>query len=286
MQRIVLSRRARLAERRPLRSWSRWTAAVIASAVFHATVAAALWDWKPSDSIWLPAPQAGRASIALTASMTADAAPAPREANLIAPSAETPPPSPAPPEEQDRAPATLAAVEAAQPEAASLLLGPTEPVLVVVDDAATPVVAGGQSLRRVESIPAPPPLEAAAAQRPLERREFAAELAVPSTASIPSPGSVANDGVETDDPPQVVVNRPPVYPPEALAAGKTGRVVIRAEVAADGRVTKAQVHRSSGVVALDQAALAAVRDWRFAAAANPDNPPRRVNVPIDFVIRR
>jgi protein TonB len=93
------------------------------------------------------------------------------------------------------------------------------------------------------------------------------------------------EGVESDAPPQVIVNRPPVYPPDALAARQTGRVIVRAEVAADGHVLEARLHRSSGVASLDAAALTAVRGWRFSMAIEADAPPRPINVPIDFVIR-
>jgi protein TonB len=91
--------------------------------------------------------------------------------------------------------------------------------------------------------------------------------------------------VESDAPPQLVVNPPPVYPADALAAGRTGRVVIRANVAPAGHVLAVRVHRSSGVTSLDAAALDAVRGWRFSPAP-PGRPPRPVNVPIDFVIRQ
>jgi protein TonB len=55
----------------------------------------------------------------------------------------------------------------------------------------------------------------------------------------------------------------PDYPPEALAAGLTGRVVLRVAIDREGRVARARVYRSSGVPSLDASALTAVRRWRF-----------------------
>jgi protein TonB len=53
----------------------------------------------------------------------------------------------------------------------------------------------------------------------------------------------------------------PVYPPIAQAAGITGVVIIEAVIAQDGSVQEARVLRSAPL--LDQAALAAVRQWVY-----------------------
>jgi TonB family protein len=53
----------------------------------------------------------------------------------------------------------------------------------------------------------------------------------------------------------------PEYPPEAQRAGVQGVVILETVVGADGRVTDARVVRS--VPLLDEAALAAVRQWEF-----------------------
>jgi protein TonB len=268
------------------RAARRCTGALAVSLAIHAAVGAAIWRWTPDENIQLLTPQAGRASIALTASIAAQAEPSP-------PTFETAPlerDAPPQPEEPTEAPAqtlaALARVDATEPEASPRLFEPVEPVMVVTDDALTPVIVGGQAERRAVSRETPPPIIQAASAPSPARRQFDPTEALPSATSVPSPASQASEGVETDAPPQVVVNRPPVYPAEALAAGQTGRVVIRAAVNAAGRVQEARVHRSSGVAALDRSALEAVRGWRFTAAAEPAAPPRPVNVPIDFVIRR
>jgi protein TonB len=55
----------------------------------------------------------------------------------------------------------------------------------------------------------------------------------------------------------------PVYPPEAKARGVKGNVVLEIRVDADGKVTDVKVLRSVDA-ALDQAAVDAVRQWRYA----------------------
>lgn len=55
---------------------------------------------------------------------------------------------------------------------------------------------------------------------------------------------------------------PPAYPPLSRRLGETGKVVLRVELDATGRVSAAQVLTSSGSSRLDAAALAAVKAWR------------------------
>ena len=54
---------------------------------------------------------------------------------------------------------------------------------------------------------------------------------------------------------------PPIYPPEAKAAGITGTVVLQAVIGVKGLVTELQV--VSGPAALQQAAMDAVRNWQY-----------------------
>lgn len=61
--------------------------------------------------------------------------------------------------------------------------------------------------------------------------------------------------------PLKLVDVPPVYPPDAVAARITGVVTIEAVIDADGNVTSARVLK--GVPMLDDAALAAVRQWKY-----------------------
>jgi periplasmic protein TonB len=60
--------------------------------------------------------------------------------------------------------------------------------------------------------------------------------------------------------------QPPAYPPLSRRLGETGKVVLRVTLDEQGKVVKTTVDRSSGFSRLDEAALAAVRNWRCAPA--------------------
>lgn len=62
-------------------------------------------------------------------------------------------------------------------------------------------------------------------------------------------------------PPTKIVDVRPLYPPDALAAGIEGVVILETKVAVDGTVEEARVIKS--IPALDQAAIDAVKQWRF-----------------------
>jgi len=114
--------------------------------------------------------------------------------------------------------------------------------------------------------PAPPPTEPATEAPPVE-----AEPAPPSeVASSPSPlpGSCP----------------PPPYPRRAERLGWEGTVVLEIDVAADGTVADARIAESSGHGLLDEAALRAVRGWRFTPAkdAAGEPVPMGLRKPIEF----
>jgi protein TonB len=65
-------------------------------------------------------------------------------------------------------------------------------------------------------------------------------------------------------------NRVPTYPQEARAAGKTGMVVLKVVILADGRVADVQVLR--GEEPFVSAALAAVKTWKYTPAQYKGHP--------------
>jgi protein TonB len=102
------------------------------------------------------------------------------------------------------------------------------------------------------------------------------------------PPSPDDSGAQTDQLPRSLLNNPPPeYPYEELVAGVEGRVMIRAFVRVDGRVGELSIFTSSGSQRLDQAALAAVRIWRFEPARRRGQLiGRDVIIPVTFSIRR
>jgi len=54
----------------------------------------------------------------------------------------------------------------------------------------------------------------------------------------------------------------PIYPSDSRRFGEEGTVLIQVELNTDGQVDKAEVVNSSGYARLDNAALAAIKNWR------------------------
>jgi len=82
-------------------------------------------------------------------------------------------------------------------------------------------------------------------------------------AAAPMSGAV-NPGVPSA--PRLESYIRPIYPPGARLRGEEGNVTVRATVADSGKAQTAEVVRSSGHPALDQAAINAVRRARFIPA--------------------
>jgi TonB family protein len=81
--------------------------------------------------------------------------------------------------------------------------------------------------------------------------------------------------------PVVVV--PPVYPPRCLRMEIEGKVEVRVLVGENGRPQEVTLGKSSGDASLDDAAMEAVRRWRFEAARRNGVAVRVwASVPIEF----
>lgn len=75
-------------------------------------------------------------------------------------------------------------------------------------------------------------------------------------------------------------NLPPRYPPAALRRGQQGTVLLRVTCDEQGKVLAIEVVRSSGHPLLDEAAIDAVRQWRFR------NGPGHIEQPVEFRLER
>ena len=81
-------------------------------------------------------------------------------------------------------------------------------------------------------------------------------------------------------------NAKPPYPPLSRRMREEGRVILRVLVTAQGVAGRVEIRRSSGFSRLDQAALNAVRNWRFVPAKRGNTPIEMwYDVPIDFSLR-
>jgi TonB family protein len=100
-------------------------------------------------------------------------------------------------------------------------------------------------------------------------------------------GQGAPDGapqsIPYDQPPKLVHQTRPSYPPEAFAQGIQGVVVVDIAIDEEGRVAHAEMRES--IPALDAAALATIRAWRFAPAMLGGKPVATVvSAPLTFTI--
>jgi len=87
--------------------------------------------------------------------------------------------------------------------------------------------------------------------------------------------------------PMVIHNTPPLYPETARRSGWEGRVIVRAEVSADGLPVSVTLAKSSGYGILDQSALRAVKGWRFQPRTIGGVPMTgTVEVPVNFSLNR
>lgn len=86
--------------------------------------------------------------------------------------------------------------------------------------------------------------------------------------------------------PLTAENSPPDYPLLARKRGWEGTVVLAVRVLADGRIQGVEVQSSSSYGLLDDAALQAVRQWRFQPGTRGGQAvAMQVLVPVHFVLR-
>ena len=177
--------------------------------------------------------------------------------------------------------------------------------LEIVDDVQlSPQQAQGVSL------PAAAPREVSPepVSQSVVRSEVATNVPLPfeNVASTPTAAAQPSTGLTVTEPgvgtapmarpssgrilaPRILQKKDPVYPANATRQGLEGKVVLKIEVQVDGRAGEIIVVDSSGSEALDEAAVAAVRQWRFIPAREEDTgiPVRRfTTVPIVFEINR
>jgi protein TonB len=187
------------------------------------------------------------AAVPITVSLITPPAPVVREA----------PPKPIPPKPQRR-------VERPKP-------APITPIITAAPEAPTEVLAP----------PPPPPAPLAPIEIPAPVAAApTAERAAPIAAPAPAPLVPPNFNA-------AYLNNPaPAYPALSRRMGEEGRVLVRVHVSEDGTPTQVQLKTSSSHPRLDEAAVDAVRHWRFVPARRGDAPVAAwVLVPISFSLR-
>lgn len=131
--------------------------------------------------------------------------------------------------------------------------------------------------------PTPQPVEQPVAEHVLQQAPMPVIQAAP-----PAPETVVQPVAEPVLEPArfnaaYLNNPPPAYPFLARRRGTEGQVLVRAEVQADGSCSRVELKKTSGSELLDQAALEAVRKWRFVPAKKGSQAITAwVEVPITF----
>ena len=152
----------------------------------------------------------------------------------------------------------------APPEAKVEPVKPVEPVVV----APTPIV---------QTLAPPPPPVAATPTPPPPQAVIVAPKAAPAPATPVSAGDLSST---------MLSFKAPTYPVESRRRKEQGIVILNLLLGADGAVSEISVQKSSGFARLDQAALAAVKRWRWSPTLRGGLPMMvRGVVEIPFVLR-
>lgn len=99
-------------------------------------------------------------------------------------------------------------------------------------------------------------------------------------------GKNGNSGTASYTPASYAQTPHPVYPAAAKKAGTSGTVILSVSVDEGGRPVSVAKARSCGCAELDDAAIAAVRKWRFHPAKMNGQPvAARLQVPVRFALK-
>lgn len=131
--------------------------------------------------------------------------------------------------------------------------------------------------------------------KPLEPApQLAQETSVTNAAIVPTSVSAPAPTLEKAEP--LIVTEPnyranyatnprPTYPSIARNHGWQGKVALHVQVTVDGLAASVRIERSSGYEVLDEAALEAVKQWRFIPAKQGDKAiASSVVVPLSFTL--
>ena len=164
---------------------------------------------------------------------------------------------PAPLKQEVPPEATQQEAQQQTPPAAAPEDQPSLPTAPTVEEAGLPPPAkAATSPKRDEKPPTPQPAP------PPPKAQEAPVFDLAGTESEFN-ATVLGGGVLPASPDNRFRNRPPLYPQEAEMRGEHGAVVVVIHVSEAGLAAGVDVVESSGITSLDQAAVVAVRKWRF-----------------------
>lgn len=182
----------------------------------------------------------------------------------------------------------------AKPMMVSIIVPPSpEPEIVPIIEPPKPepkpIVKPKKVVEKILPIEKPVERLVEATTEPPKEEEIAkpeaAPVVVAETAKAPEKAEpVVEDKIE---PPKFGVsylnNPAPDYPALSRRQGEEGRVLMKVIVSAEGAAEEVQIEKSSGFDRLDNAAVSAVKRWRFIPAKKNNQPFRAgVLVPMKF----
>lgn len=220
---------------------------------------------------------------------------------LLEAPAETEAPGPAAPALETREERKPVATPPTQP-ALSISRTLPEPRPIAMEEPPPPVVAAQPPAQVPPPVPAPeaptvapsPPVASTAISAPVAATATAPAPAGDSAITVSKPSATAASAIGAGSAPKEAVTPPrfdadylanpaPVFPRDAERDGEEGKVILLVKVGVDGAPLAVDIKTSSGWPRLDQAALAAVRRWRFAPAKLGDKAViASVLVPLTF----
>ncbi|RZN92904.1 MAG: energy transducer TonB [Verrucomicrobiaceae bacterium] len=160
---------------------------------------------------------------------------------------------------------------------------PTAPVIPPVESPVPEPVAQPEPITQPEPEPSPTPKAdpaivkkqnqaKAARERELARKRIEEKrrqkLNAQKAENARKKAATAVARQRTVSKPSGISQPKPKYPPAARRAGQQGTVTLSFTIGSSGEVISARIAKSSGYILLDNAALSAIRSWRFKPARN------------------
>jgi protein TonB len=160
------------------------------------------------------------------------------------------------------------------------------------------VVFGTSGIAPPAPAAAPAPTLPVSAPKDVPRASDSGEGTPETAAAQPAPAAATaraaapDPGLRVDQPDRLMIpardalgNHAPDYPEQAQRLRQQGTVLLRLHIGSDGAVVRIETLRSSGVAALDEAARAALTQWRFLPAEAAGQPvPSYRDQPVNFVL--
>jgi periplasmic protein TonB len=183
-----------------------------------------------------------------------------------------------------------------KPMLVSIIAPPApKPELAPIIEPPKPIIEPKPKLKKVvEKIrPIEKPTErlVEATTEPPKEQEITALQSAPVLESMltkapPKAESIIEEKIEPPRFGVAYLNNPaPDYPPMSRRAGEEGRVVMKVLVSAEGLAEDVQIEKTSGSDRLDNAAVNAVKRWRFIPAKKNNQPlSAYVLVPMKFAL--